>query len=147
MNQSVHEVAQRVSNAAAAGTTDVTSSAIDMQGFEGVKIYFLFGTITTGAATSCKVQQSSDDGDADAYADLAASSVTVEDDDDNQAVVIDVYRPQERYLKAVIDRATQDAVVDGILAVKYGPKKVPTSDDSATVVGRNVLVSPAEGTA
>lgn len=147
MNSATREKVIRVKNAVAAGQTNQTSSVIDTQGYEGVKVYTAFGAITAGAATSVKIQQSSDDGAVDTYADLAGTSVTVADDDDNQVVVHDIYRPRERYLKAVVLRATQDSVLDGIVAVLYGPREMPTSDDSATVVARETHVSPAEGTA
>lgn len=147
MNSANGEKTIRVMNGVVAGTTAQTSSAIDTQGYDGVKIYSLFGAITAGAATSVKVQQSSDNGSADAYADLAGTSVTVADDDDNQVVVHDIYRPRERYLKVVISRATQNAVIDGVVAVLYNAIKKPTTDDSSTVVARETHVSPAEGTA
>lgn len=147
MNSANSEKAIRVLNAVAAGTSDQTSSAIDTQGFEGVKIYTSFGTITSGAVTSVKVQQSSDDGGSDAYADLLGSAITVADDDDNQVTVHDIYRPRDRYLKVVVDRGTQNAVIDGIVAVLYGAKESPTTDDSSTVVARETHTSPAEGTA
>lgn len=147
MNRANTEKAIRVMNGVVAGTTDQTSSAIDTQGYEGVKIYTALGAITSGAVTSVKVQQSSDDAAADAYADLTGTSVTVADDDDNQVVVHDIYRPRERYLKVVIDRGTQNAVIDGIIAVLYGADKMPTTDDTSTVVARETHSSPAEGTA
>lgn len=147
MFQANQEKVIRLSNAAAAATTDVTSSVLDTAGFEGAKLYTLLGAITTNAVTSVKVQQSDDDGVADAYSDLEASGSVVADDDDNQIVVHDIFRPQKRYLKVVVDRGTQNAVVDGIFAVLYGAKKLPTTDDSATVVSRNCLASPDEGTA
>lgn len=137
----------RVSNAVAAGTTDVTSSVIDMQGYEGALIIFAFGTITASAVTSVKAQQSSDDGAVDTYADLLGTSITVADDDDNQIVILDVYQPRERYLKGIIDRATQNAVVDGIFVLRYGSSKVPATDDASTVVDSEVHSSPIEGTA
>lgn len=147
MNRANTEKVIRVLDAVAAGQTTQTSSAIDTAGYDGVKIYSLFGAITAGAVTSVKVQQSSDDAVADAYADLAGSSISVADDDDNQVVVHDIYRPRERYLKAVISRATQNAVIDGIVAVLYCAAKAPTTDDATTVVGRETHSSPAEGTA
>ena len=137
----------RVSDAVAAGTTDVTSAVIDMQNYEGALIIFAFGAITASAVTSCKAQQSGDDGASDAYADLLATGITVADDDDNQIVILDIFKPEERYLKAVIDRGTQDAVVDGIFVLRYGAMKLPATDDSATVVASEVHVSHEEGTA
>lgn len=147
MNSAISEKVIRVMNGVVAGTTDQTSSAIDTLGFDGVKIYSAFGTITSGAVTSVKVQQSSDDASADAYADLEGTSITVADDDDNQVVVHDIYRPRERYLKVVIDRGTQNAVIDGIIAVLYGGRVQPATNDASTVVSREVHASPAEGTA
>ncbi len=137
----------RVMNGVVAGTSDQTSSAIDTAGYDGVKIYTLFGEITGGAVTSVKVQQSSDDGSVDTYADLEGTSITVADDDDNQLVVHDIYRPRERYLKVVVDRHTQNAVIDGIVAVLYGARSLPPTNDATTVVSREFHASPAEGTA
>lgn len=148
MNLSAKSKITRHNNAVAAGTSDITpTNGIDMANFEGCLFMVPFGTITASAVTSIKVQQSSDDGDADAYADLLGTGVTVEDDDDNQIFWIDVYRPRERYLKLIVDRATQNAVVDGIIAIQYGPKKLPTTHDSTTVGGGELHASPAEGTA
>lgn len=148
MNLSKMTKITRHNNAVAAGTTDITpSSGIDMQNFEGCLFIVPFGPITAGAATSIKVQQSSDDGSSDTYADLAGTSVTVEDDDDNQVFWVDVYRPRERYLKLIVDRGTQNAVVDGIIAIQYGPKNLPTTHDATTVGGGELHASPAEGTA
>lgn len=130
-----------------AGTTVQTGSAVDMAGWTGVKFYYLFGAITAGAVTSCEVQQSSDDGVGDAYTDLEGTNVAVADDDDNQVVVIDIKNPRERYLKPQINRATQNAVIDGILAVRYGPRTLPTSESASVVVSREQHISPAEGTA
>lgn len=137
----------RVMNGVAAGTSAQTSSAIDTAGYEGVKIYTLFGAITSGAVTSVKVQQSSDDASADAYADLEGTSIAVADDDDNQVVVHDIYRPRERYLKVIVSRSTQNAVIDGIVAVLYSARSLPPTNDATTVVSREFHASPAEGTA
>lgn len=144
-NSSKREKVIRVMNGVVAGTSTQTSSAIDTAGYEGVKIYTALGAITSGSATTVKVQQSSDDG-ADSYADLTGSSIAFADTDDNKVSVHDIYRPQERYLKVVVTRATQNAVIDGIVAVLYGGRKQPTTDDTS-VTSREVWVSPAEGTA
>lgn len=136
----------RVMNAVAAGTTDQESSTVDMQGFDGVMFIAAFGAITTNAVTSVKLQQGADSGGTDG-ADLLGTGVTVADDDDNQVVVLDVYRPTERYVRCVIDRGTQNAVIDGIVAIQYNGRRQPTTHDSATVVAGESHNSPAEGTA
>lgn len=134
----------RLMNAVAAGTSDQLSSALDMQGFDGVVFLTSFGTITAGAVTSVEVHQCDTSGGT--YAALTGTSITVADDDDNQVVVHDIYRPRERYLKVNIDRGTQNAVIDGVTAIQYGARVQPTTNDSTTVVSREVHASPAEGT-
>lgn len=147
MNLSKSISLARLSNAVAAGTTAITPTAgLDMEGYEGVLFIVPMGAITTGAVTDVKVQQSSDDGATDAYSDLAGSAFNVADSDDNQLVYIDVFRPQKRYVKPVVDRATQNAVVDGIIAIRYGARRLPAEMDT-TVAGGLLLISPAEGTA
>ena len=132
----------RLSNAVAAGTTDINSSAIDMEGFTSVVFATLFGTITSGAATSLKVQAATDSAFTTPV-DLVGPTVTVLDTHDNMMSLIEVIKPQDyRYLRLVVDRGTQNAVVDAILAAQVHSKKEPTSQDSTTVLDAIVSVSP-----
>lgn len=134
----------RHSNAVAAGASDITPSAgVDTQGFRGCIFLVPFGTITSGAATSIELHQSDDDGVADAFSALAGSSVTVADDDDNELKYFEIHNPQKRYLKLIVKRATQNSVVDGIIAFLFNPYIVPVTQP-ATVAGE-LSVSPAEG--
>jgi len=147
MNFSLSHKVTRVSNAVAAGTTDINSSSVDMRDYGAVAFIVAFGAITASAVTSCKLQQSSDDGSSDSWADLEGTSITVADDDDNQLVVLDCVSPQERYVRAVVDRGTQNAVVDGIIAMQYMAQDEPVTHDPTTVVGSELHLAPAEGTA
>lgn len=136
----------RVMNAVAAGTSAQTSSAVNMAGFNGCRFIAGFGAITSGAETSIKVQQSSDDGSTDAYSDLEGTSITVADDHDNKIAIVDIPKPGKQYLKLVVSRATQNAVIDFVLAEQYGATAMPITD-STTVLGSEIHASPAEGTA
>jgi len=137
----------RVANAAAAGQTAVTSSAVDTRGFRSCTFCVLFGAITASGVQSVKAQQSSDDGSADSYADLLGTSISVADDDDNQIVLLQVKNPRERYLKCVVSRATQNSAVDGIIAILDDPITMPVTHDATTVVTHEFHNAPAEGTA
>lgn len=137
----------RVKNAVAAGQTTQQSDAVDMANFEGVVFLTLFGAITGGGVQSVKIQQSATAGLAGTETDLEGTGITVADDDDNQIVVHDIYRPTKRYVNAAVLRATQDSVIDGIIAIQYGASVIPTTNDATTVVSRETHVSPAEGTA
>lgn len=130
--------------AGAAAATAITSDAVDTAGCEGVLFVVSFGTIVSGAATSIKVQQCDTSGGS--YADLTGTSQTVADDDDNETFVVDVFRPREQFLKLVVSRATQNATVGSILAIKYGVGQRPTTQGTA-VNAAEVFNNPAEGTA
>ena len=127
-----------VEGPAAAGTTDLTSDSVDMAGYDGVLFIAHMGAITSSAVTSLKAQQSSDDGDADSFADLAGASVTIPDDGDDSCFVLDVYQPRERYVLCVLDRGTQNAVLNGIIAIPYRANSRPITPTSTTTQVRDV---------
>lgn len=131
----------------AAGTTDIEGVTLDMQGFEGVLMLVTFGAITGSAVTSIKAQQDTDSAMGTA-ADLLGTAQTIADDDDDQTFYIDVFRPTERYVRLVVERGTQNAVVASALYIQYGEasaRKAPVTH--GTNVSGELHVSPAEGTA
>jgi hypothetical protein len=148
MNLSETTKLVRHSAAVAAGSTTITPSAgVDTKGYDSCMFVVAFGAITAGAATSIKVAQSSDDGVADAYSELAGSSVTVPDDGDGKLFYVEVCQSRKRYLKLIVLRATQNVVLDGITAILSDPHDIPTTHETATVGGGKTLATPAEGTA
>jgi hypothetical protein len=137
----------RIMNGVAAGQTAQTSSAVNMAGYDGCLFIGLFGALTSTQVTSMKAQQSSDDGSSDAYSDLAESSTdALADADGNKMLLIDIFRPEKQYLKAVISRGTANAVIDGIIAIQYAGRDCPITQGT-TVKELVSLVTPAEGTA
>lgn len=128
----------------AAGTTDINGAALDMTGWEGVLMVITFGAITTNAVTSIKAQQGQASNLSDG-ADLEGTAQAIADSDDEKTFYIDVYRPQERYVRLVVDRGTQNAVVASAEYIQYGPKAAPTSH--GTNVSGETHISPSEGTA
>lgn len=130
----------------AAGATGVSSDIIDMQGYRGVRFIEGFGAIVANAVTSLKVQQNTANS-ASGMADLAGSSITVADDDDNQIAVTDILYPTERYLRVVTSRATQNATIDFLIAELYDPYELPADTSDASVVATEKFQTPAEGTA
>lgn len=134
--------------AGAAGATAITSSAVDMADYEGCLFLVAFGAIVTNGVQSIKLQQSSDDGSADDYSDLEGTSQTVADDADNTSFIIDVKRPQKRYLKLVVSRATQNATVGVVYAIPYGKHTRGAALTAGTAITAAERFNfPAEGTA
>jgi hypothetical protein len=147
MNLSKTAKATRVVNGAVAGTGTTNGSSVDMQGFGACQFTFLIGAITAGGSVTCKVQQSSDDGSSDSFTDLLGTAIALSDADGDKVAVIDVVEPLERYLRPVIVRADENAVIDGVVAQQYWPSVEPVVHDSVTVESSEFHASPAEGTA
>jgi hypothetical protein len=120
--------------------TAVNSDVIDMEGYEGV--VFVGSIATVNAANFAKVQQGKDSGLSDA-ADLEGTKVVPGDDGDS--FMIDVYKPQERYVRCVVDRGGANTATGDIYAIQYGAKKAPISHGAT--IDSEAHVSPAEGTA
>lgn len=134
-------------NATAAGTGDtITGTAIDTLGWDGIMLIYLFGAITSTAVTTCKVQGGSASDGSDA-ADLAGTAQSVADTDDNKAVLVDIYRPMQRYIRPAIVRATANVVINNVIAVLYRGEITPASVHSTIVRTAEVFNSPAAGTA
>lgn len=128
----------------AAGTDDIEGTTLDMSGFDGVLMLVRMGAITTNAVTSIKAQQGAASDLSDA-ADLTGSSQTIADSADEKTFYIDLFRPQERYVRLYVDRGTQNAVVSSAHYIQYHARNKPTSQGS-NVSGES-FVSVGEGTA
>ena len=134
----------RVMDAVAAGTSDQNSTALDMKGFDSVIFIASFGVITGSAVTSTRLATSTDNS---SFADLLSTDITIADDDDTGVTVHDLNAPQERYIRLTVKRATQNAVIDGVIAIQYNAKAEPTTHDATTVISSEFYASPARGTA
>ena len=123
-----------------AGTSPITSDAVDMAGFEGVLLIGSYGVANSG--NYAKVQQSDDDGVSDGYSDLENTKTTPTVS--GNTFMIDIYRPQKRYLK-VVETIGSSSAVGPMLAIQYGPKVLPPTHGST--VDDEAHISPDEGTA
>jgi hypothetical protein len=140
----------------ASGTADVTSKVIDTKGFDSVAIVFHAATIATGAVTDIYLQEADAASDADTLtsgANLAGSSITVADDDDNQAFVIEVNKPLKRFLQLVVNKDATNAVGASAIAYLYNADAAPTTHAEGTgtsggsaVVTVEAHLSPIAGT-
>ena len=95
----------------ASGTAVRNGATLDMQGWDGVLILVKFATIATGGTNSIKAQQDSASNMSTA-ADLAGTSQSVADDDDDEVYYIDVYQPRERYVRLVMTKDTSNACAE-----------------------------------
>jgi len=124
------------------GTSTVTSSAIDMAGYEGALCIVKFGTAAAG--NTLKAQASSDDAVADDYTDLEGTSVGVGASD--EIVWLDIKAPRKRYLKFLALRGTS-TTLDAGFVLRYGARQLPVDNTTAGTIHGEAHLSPAEGTA
>ena len=129
----------------AAGTTKRTSSIIDMAGYEGVMFIAGLGTTIENGTLDVYVEQHTLN-QTSGMARLATTTVhTVTAANaalTQSAVVVDVYRPRERYLQINITPADQNAVILGVTAIRYNGKLEPST--LGTQIKQTLLVEPTE---
>lgn len=130
----------------AAGTTKRTSDIIDMQGYDGVCFVAGLGTIIENGTLDVFVEQNIENS-ANGMARLATTTAhTVSAANaalTKSAIIVDVYKPRERYLQCNITPATQNAVILGIVAILYKAHARPVTP-GATILKSTQLIDPAE---
>ena len=136
----------RVMVAQAAGLTNINGDSVDMTDFESVTFVAAFGAIVATAVTGLKAQQSSDDGAADAFADILGTAIAIADTDDNKILVLQIRHPTERWVRPVVTRGTANAIIDGVIAIIGEPARPPVTQP-ADVAASEIHSGAKEGAA
>ncbi len=124
------------------GQADPDSARVDMQGFDGVMFICSLGTITATGTVTMVAKQAATDIVGDA---LSGASVAAAADDDDKLLVIDIFRPTDRYLGVSLTLAVANSIIGGVMAIQYSARTKPTTHDSASMAAAAVeLVTPAE---
>lgn len=124
----------------ATGTSTVNTNAVDMQGYEGV--IFLASIASAANNNGVKAQQGQQSNMGDA-ADLAGTQLL--SDGTKTDLLLEIYRPQERYVRASVIRGTT-TVIESVWAIQYMAGKKPVNNVTAAQAVE-LWASPAEGTA
>jgi hypothetical protein len=123
----------------ATGTTTITSSAIDMSGFEGALFICRLGSPATN--NNIRIKQCDTTGGT--YADLTGTLVGNNATDN--PLIVEINRPLEGFLKWEVTRGTT-TTIDAVTVIQYGAKGVrPVTQPSGTQSEK--YYHPAEGTA
>lgn len=134
------------SSIAAANNTDDNSDRVDMQGFDGVVFVTpITDSVNTGVAT-LTVEQNDSDSDTGmaALSGAEAEATSAADDDLNDSLlVVDVFRPTERYVQGVLTSATADIAFGDTIAILYNGSKFPVTQDD-TIADIAQVASPDE---
>lgn len=125
-----------VAASAVAAQTEVLTSVIDMQGFDGVMFVALLGDVTTASVLTltAKGNTANSTSSPTPVTQVATAAFTADGTSaDDKALVVDVYDPALRYVFASLTRTAANAVVNGIIAIQYTAEFKPTTQ-AATVI-------------
>jgi hypothetical protein len=142
-NMKFQEVMAPVS---AASDTDSNSDRLDMANWDGVIfIVPLTDSVATGVATLTIEQNTadSDSGMAALSGATATATCTVNDDLNNTLLIVEVYKPRERYVQGVVTSATANIAFGNMIAIQYRGRKGPVTQP-ASVQASTLVASPAE---
>lgn len=131
---------------AAGSSIDDNSDRVDTAGWEGVVfVATITDSVDTGVAALTVEQNTidSDTGMAALSGAVATATSAANDDLNGKTLIVDVYRPRERYVQAVRTSATANIAYGSVVAVLYGARKLPITDDT-TVAAIAAVASPAE---
>jgi hypothetical protein len=131
---------------AAANNTDSNSDRIDMANYEGAVFICPITDSVQGGVAALTIEQNTVDSDTGmaALSGAVDSATSAENDDLNDTLlVVEVYRPRERYIQAVRTSTTANIAFGNVIAILYGAKKRPVTLD-ATVQDGTLVASPIE---
>lgn len=130
----------------AGSSIDDDSAIVDTQGYDGVIFMTtITDSVDTGVATMTVEQNTANSGTGmAALAGAVATATSAANDDlNNKILVVDVYRPRERYLRVNRTSATANIAYGEVTAILYQGNKMPITQGS-DVADSAVVTSPAE---
>lgn len=118
-----------VNTGTVAGQTAINCTSVDTLGFSAYRHIVILGTLTATQVTSVKAQESVDNS---VWTDVvAAVTANAADADSNKTLILDIYKPQQRYARAVVQRATANAVVIAVITELWVADFQPTTQDAS----------------
>jgi hypothetical protein len=126
---------------AAANNTDDNSAILDMSGYDGVMfIAPIYDSVSGGVATLTVEANTANSDSGMAAVTGAAATVTsgANDDLNGGCLIVDVYKPQKRYVQAVRTSSTQNIAFDALIAIRYHGKKRPVTQGATVLASTQV---------
>ena len=115
-----------------AGDTDVDAhKVLDMAGYEGVLFVGSLKTVTAAGEAQIQLQMSDSSSTTDMVDTTAgaAGSTATSTDHELKTILLDVYRPQKRYVSCRLWRNTQVSEAS-VVALQYGPLYAPVTQST-----------------
>lgn len=122
----------------ASANSDRNSEVIDTAGYDKCTIVVHFATIAANAVTSmylAHADAASDENTLTSGANVATSSQTIADNDDNKVKYME-FIPSKRYYQLTLDKDATNACAESAVAYLYRAEKVPTTHGTGnTTIG------------
>jgi len=131
---------------ALASNTDSNTDIIDTHGYAGLTfITPITDSVDTGVVTmTIEQSEANADGAMAALSGATATATSAANDDlNNTLLIVEIDKPQERYVQAVLTTATANIALGNTIVILHGPKKMPVSEH-ASIQDATLVVAPAE---
>jgi hypothetical protein len=121
--------------ATGAGTNDtLTGDILDLQECDSACGIAVLGDVSATSVLTLKAFTGDEAALGDgAYEAKTAAVTATATSADNKLLVLDVVKPGKRYCRFDLVRATANAVVDGIIGVRYNFRTIPTAQPADVV--------------
>lgn len=132
----------------AAGTTDtLASTEIDMLGYDSLMIIACIGAIAaSGGLISIVLKNTATSASygSGTIDNIGTAIVNSADTDDNKLMIIDVHKPQRRYIKVYSTRSVANVTPLALVAIRYNAGNRPVTQGTSVgqVEASTVLNSP-----
>lgn len=127
------------------GTAVVEGATLDMLGYDGV-IAIMTTAAIAGSAAGDMHFETSTASNFSGGTDLTGTKIAVADNDDDQIFAVEINKPLERYLRAVVTKDETNAAAESVLYIQYKGLKRPVINNVTDLVTAELHVSPARGT-
>lgn len=137
----------RVSSALIAGSTVHNVTAYDMSGYEGVAFLVNMGALTTGTVVNAHIEMATSSGGT--YSDISGSAANLLSTQfsDDAWLITEAYRPRDRWVRCVIDRASANAVINSVMMARYGANQSAVTHSTAGIAAVTFVLGNTTGSA
>jgi hypothetical protein len=121
--------------AAGAGTDDtLTGDILDLQDCDSVMGIAILGDVSNTAVVTLLAFTGDEAALGDgAYETVTATVTATATSADDKLLVLDIVKPGKRYCRFDLTRATGNAVVDGVIGIRYNFRTIPTTQPTDVV--------------
>lgn len=129
----------------ATGAAVREGATLDMSGYDGVLAVMSVATAASSQTGDIHFQTSTAS-NFSGEANVKGTAIVTDENSDDEIFVIDLYKPLERYVRAVVTKDTTNSIAESVLYIQYKGAKAPPDNIVSDVCTYELHVSPVRGT-